>query len=313
MAQIPDYLKDYKDRGLTDQAKAGTSIQPPHVSILGGRFTLVDSAGAKQMLPGELQCCIFDVSPVTCKRYYPKGWTQGSADPPLCWSSNGVGPSMDAMEPQADTCDACQFNVRGSAESALTGTPIKACRDEKYLCVMPVDKPDMFFRLVLTPGSFKNWDKFRQRFVGHPYSFDVVVTKVSFEPGKSGVLQFDAAAFIPQEIYDATRKALAGNATDDVCGRLDRPVGESRPALPAQAPSFIAPPAQAAPAQAAPQNGPTGSNGDQPRRRRRTREEIDRDNAAQAAAKPSPFSGVTSAVPPNEELQSALDSVFPPK
>src|SRR5215472_6233519 len=121
MANIPDYLKDYIDRGLTDASKVGVTLLPPHVSLMGGRFTLIDAAGEKKMLASPyLDCCVFDVSPVICQRYYPEGWSPGSNAPPTCWSSNGIGPASEAMEPQAATCDVCPNNVRGSATSIFS-------------------------------------------------------------------------------------------------------------------------------------------------------------------------------------------------
>ena len=141
---------------------------PPHISIQGNSFTLIDAAGNEQNEGGVIEVCIADVSDVTCKRYYgDKKWTPDSKDPPVCWSSNGLGPSRDATTPQNSICATCPKNERGSAISAVSGAAIKACRDEKWLALILPKYPTMIFQLVLTPGSFKNWRDFLKPFEGH--------------------------------------------------------------------------------------------------------------------------------------------------
>jgi len=104
--QLPAYLQQRQSRAVNERAAAGIgSSMPPHISIQGNSFTLIDAAGNEQNEGGVIEVCIADVSDVTCKRYYgDKKWTPDSKDPPVCWSSNGLGPSRDATTPQNSIC-----------------------------------------------------------------------------------------------------------------------------------------------------------------------------------------------------------------
>src|SRR6266446_7796140 len=96
---------------------------PPHISIQGNSFTLIDANGNEAAQPETvLQCAIVAVSRVMCKRYYDTKFDPTSGAPPVCWSSNGVGPSSQAVNPQSPTCgpsatapEGCPHNKRGSA------------------------------------------------------------------------------------------------------------------------------------------------------------------------------------------------------
>jgi hypothetical protein len=231
--QLPAHLANLPNRNLAARATQGMGSQiPPHISIQGNRFTLIDAANNEQDAGPVIEAVIIDISDVMCKRYMDpdKPWTPDSNDPPLCWSSNGIGPSIEAATPQAETCIKCPNNVRGSATSKLSGASIKACRDEKYLALMLPKYPDMIFRLVLTPGSFKNWDGFTALFKGRNFDMDKVLTQFSFVPKVNGVLAFKPTtfpggsnAFIDAATANTILAALNEKKTDALVGRLDRP------------------------------------------------------------------------------------------
>src|SRR6202007_2206683 len=83
-----------------------------------------------------LDFLVADVADHPCKMYFANpDWTPDSNDPPDCWSANGTGPSIEAINPQSPTCAACPQNVRGSRISKMSGASIKACRDEVWMAV----------------------------------------------------------------------------------------------------------------------------------------------------------------------------------
>lgn len=232
--QLPAYLQQRQSRTVTERAASGLGASmPPHISIQGNSFTLVDAAGNEQNEGGMIDVCIADISDVNCKRYMDpnKPWTPDSKDPPLCWSANGVAPSKEAAVPQNAICATCPQNERGSAVSKISGASIKACRDEKWLALILPKYPTMLFRLVLTPGSFKNWKEFLAPFEKHGVEISDYVTRMQFEPKVNGVIQFlsgiganNTAVCIDENTYKSREAALTGNATDILVGRNDTPI-----------------------------------------------------------------------------------------
>ena len=324
--QLPAHLQNRQSRAVNERAAAGIgSSMPPHISIQGNSFTLIDAAGNEQNEGGVIEVCIADVSDVTCKRYYgDKKWTPDSKDPPVCWSSNGLGPSRDATTPQNSICATCPKNERGSAISAVSGAAIKACRDEKWLALILPKYPTMIFQLVLTPGSFKNWRDFLKPFERHGVDISDAVVRIQFEPKVTGVLQFAAATtpqggaiWIDENVFKAREGALLGKATDALVGRNDVPIAaalgapaqQSAPQIEQQPfnastaitavtqsasnPAFGQPAAQQQPAQ---EVQPPAQ-----RRQRRTAAQIAADNAAEAepaqAPQNAPFAPQAAAAP----------------
>lgn len=234
--QLPDYLQNRQVQDFTDYADAGLgTMLPPHVSIRANQFTLIDAAGQEYQPMPVMDCVIVDRSTVTCKMFFGKPWVPGSEDPPMCWSTNGVAPSRDAAVPQARTCAECPQNVRGSAVSKLTGSAIKACRDEYHMAILLPSMPTMMFRFVLTPGSFENWQAYTAKFKNTNVKISMVTTRMAFQARENGVVTFESTSFIDKATNDLVQKALLPDsngqkATDILCGRLDQPRTAALPA-----------------------------------------------------------------------------------
>jgi hypothetical protein len=223
---LPAHLQKQQLPRLSDRATEGMgSALPPHISIRGNEFTLVDAAGEKTSVETKhLDVAFIDMSDVMCKLYYDKDWNPDSNDPPICWSANGVGPSKEAMTPQAPTCQQCPNNVRGSAVSKLSGASIKACRDEKWLAVIIDGYKDLIFQFRVTPGSFKNWSAYSEKFKKQPFDIRDVITRMQFEKDKNGVVTFTPANWLTPDMTQLRNKLVTSKATDGIVGRLDQPI-----------------------------------------------------------------------------------------
>lgn len=243
--QLPAHLQGRTKANVAARAvqHLGTAL-PPHISIQGNTFTLIDASNNEQQAGPMLDVCVVDVSDVKCKRFYPpdRPWTPDSNDAPACFSANGIGPSRDAASPQARTCEECKWNVRGSAVSKISGAAIKACRDEEWISVYAPAYPNMLFQLVITPGSFQNWRDYLGKFKNGDIDVADVITRITFEPKVTGVLQFQATTFIDAPTADVREQALRSKATDALVGRTDVPRAEALPA--AQQAGQLSPPAQ---------------------------------------------------------------------
>ena len=347
---LPAHLQNRQSRTVTDRAASGLGASmPPHISIQGNSFTLIDAAGNEQNEGGTIDVCIADVSDVNCKRFYgDKKWTPDSKDPPICFSANGIGPSRDATSPQNSICATCPKNERGSAISAISGAAIKACRDEKWLALIPIKYPTMMFQLVLTPGSFKNWRDFLKPFETHGIDISDSVTRISFEPKATGVLQFAPAQlpqggiiWIDENTFKTREASLLGKATDLLVGRNDVPI-QAALGGPAQQPvqpvqqieqqsaeqaqtAFGGAPAQQAEQQPAPRQRRTRQTaqaepapaqnafGGQPAQQAPFMPQQAQPEAAFTVANPEPSAapfGMAQGATPNAALTSTLDNLF---
>jgi hypothetical protein len=224
--QLPAYLQNRQSRIVSDGAAEGIGASlPPHISIRGNEFTLVDANGNKQEVAEKyLDACFVDRSDVVCKQYYEEDYVDGSNEPPTCFSANGVAPSVEATKPQSATCAVCEWNRRGSDVSKISGKAIKACRDEKWTAVILPKYPAMIFQFRVTPGSFKAWKGYVDKFKGQQTDLSDVVTRLAFEKGKNGVLTFEAVSYIDQTLYEAREQAAIEKKTDLLVGRNDRPI-----------------------------------------------------------------------------------------
>lgn len=226
MNQLPAYLQGKIRHNLNAIATAGMgSLLPPHISIAGNGFTLIDSQGQKMPIGPMMEAVVVDMLEYMGKKYYENDWTPGSDEPPTCWSTNGVAPSRDSMKPQAATCGQCQWNVRGSDVSRISNKPIKACRDEKMLAIMLPQYPQMLFQLIVPPGSFKNWSAFMAPF-SKASGVDVsdCLVRFGFQPQVNGVLTFELSGYIPEALVAPFNAALQSKATDAIVGRNDVPI-----------------------------------------------------------------------------------------
>ncbi len=239
--QLPVHLQGRASPNIVEQASAGIGGSvPPHVSIRGNCFTLVDAGGNEAPFPvgTPLDIVIAASSGMPPpKRYYRDKWTPDSNEPPTCWSTNGVVPDASATEKQARTCAECKLNERGSATSAISGASIKACRDEKWLAVLLPAYPAMLFQLVVTPGSFKNWQGYTKNF-GNGVDLCDVITRITFQPQVNGVLVFEilgyaqnSPQYVSADIRGVLEAAWAEKKTDVLVGKSDQPIALAAPAM----------------------------------------------------------------------------------
>ena len=206
---LPSIFERRERRGLAETAATGLGgLMPPHVSILGGRFALVDAGGQRFPLQTmHLDCIIVDINPHVCKTYWgPDPFVPGREDnaPPLCFSDNGVGPSANSAEPQARTCAECELNAWGSATNEQTGKSRKACSDRRKVAVVVLnDQSGLCHQLQVPPASLKPFLKYSGQLqamnapgLDRRADMDDVVTRITFVDNKNGELSFQAIAWI---------------------------------------------------------------------------------------------------------------------
>jgi hypothetical protein len=228
---LPDYLKNRPGPRLTD--RLGDSLgmgAPPSVSITGGRFTLVDTAGSEQPVTTAangvpyLDAVVIDSLERISKIYYDHSYDPSQpGGPPTCFSDNGIAPSRNASHPQSSTCASCEKGAWGSATSRVTGKGIKACSDYQKLALM-VPGLDGIYLLRVPPNTLRNMREYNAKFKGSEFDVSDVVTRISFEKDVLGTLTFAAVSMIDQGIAQHRNEALAKKVTDQLVGRTDQPI-----------------------------------------------------------------------------------------
>lgn len=238
--QLPAYLQSSTAPAITDRlgANLGTAAVP-YVSIMGGRFTLVDSSGDTEAVTTVnpktgvpfIDCVIIDAGDHASKIYFGQAFDPNAQaySPPKCWSDNGVAPSINCSEPQALSCTpdpegkyGCKLAVWGSAVSKVSGKGIPACgKYQKLALLLPGD--DIEFLLRVPPNSLENLRAYNAKFKGQPFSIRDVVTRVSFEQHGLGTLTFHGVGWIDEATAVQRNGVLTAKKTDALVGRGDVP------------------------------------------------------------------------------------------
>ncbi len=332
--QVPAYLRDPALNVDTDKFTGGIgSSRGPHISFANGRWIALDSAGNEtnitqfhQQLGAYADVVVIDANPGKARVYYETEFVQGSNEAPTCFSNDGQYPDEQSTTPQAPSCAQCQWSRWGSEISKNSGKEIKACSERKKLAVLSLHSfAGPVFEFSVSPSNLKTWNAYIRDTIGRGFPPHLLVTRVSFGQTQGSLVFTNAADpsgtgvwFVPQHLLETVKGAMASEETKQAIGFYARPAGGAliahQPATQiAHQPGESAQPA-AQPAgtlngqpsgqtQASqPAGAATGASenaGTQAApRKRRTREQIDADNAAAANAQQPAAQPVAVATPP---------------
>jgi hypothetical protein len=229
--QLPAHLQQYQtpDIGTTALANLGSTM-PPHISIGGNRFTLIDAANNEIPVPTfdpkigpYLDACIIDVADVMSRVYFA-----GNYDPsaegtrPDCFSDNGVGPSIASSSPQAPTCAACPRSEWTKVNA--NGKKVPWC-SHKYKIALLIPGFDTVFLLAVPPNSHGPLREYLNTCKGNGALAANLITRISFI--SQGTLQFHPLNWIDDTVATLRQAAYAEKKTDALVGRTDvaRPAG----------------------------------------------------------------------------------------
>ena len=194
-AALPAYMQQLAGNTDVNQAATagigGESVN--HISIAGGRFTVVRGQSKTQLQVWELELIFVLVNPGINKAYYATKWDPAQdAVPPDCSSDDGVTPRADSKLLQCNTCAACPQNQFGSKINPQTGAQGKACADKKFIAaVAPGQAGGEMLRLPVPVASLGDLGTLLRNLPKVPYyavvvgvSFDTAVSypKLKFRP-----------------------------------------------------------------------------------------------------------------------------------
>lgn len=262
MSQLPASLASRQRRSVIDDATTGLgSSRGAHISIKGGRFRLVSAIGVETPLETHhIDLIVVDANDKPARVFFDGPYVPGDDVPPVCFSDNGTGPSSQAMAPQSPTCAVCPHNIRGS-DTTFSGKPTTACDNRKKVAAIIPDDPAVnVYEFQIPPGSLSNLRAYgawlgqqASGVAGRKMDIADVVTRISFDPDRQFVMQFQAVAFADDERTIQLIDYIDANKLSDAAvGRNDVAADPEQVKLRlagAPAAAIAAPVAQAAPAQ----------------------------------------------------------------
>jgi hypothetical protein len=243
---LPAHLQNYQtpDIGGTLAANLGSAM-PPHVTIGGNRFTLVDASNVEIPVPTfdpqlgpYLDAAIIDVNPVMSRIYFG-----GNYDPtaegvrPDCFSDNGIGPSVSASSPQAPTCAACPRSEWTKVNQ--NGKKVPWCTQKQKVALL-IPGFQTLFLLAVPPNSHGPLREYVNLCKGNGANIADLLTRIWFV--SQGTLGFRPVTWIDAPTAQLRQAAYIEKKTDALVGRNDT----ARPA------GAIAPPVQQVSAQVSP-------------------------------------------------------------
>lgn len=224
---MPAGLAQYRKDSFNDRFKVDVSDPFGRISTDMKRFTFyykdksLPIVSRKNQTPATfMDFCIIDGNPVASRTYWEAIKPKPGARPD-CASLRGDVPDASSPKPQSKTCAACKNNVFGSG---LDGKS-KRCGSAYRIAVLPaLDFNNeawggcMQFRL--TPGTWKNWDKYCKEQEELGRDLNLIVTRFRFDPEA----QFQKFLFSFQRWIDPEEEApwVAHWSASEACERIVR-------------------------------------------------------------------------------------------
>jgi hypothetical protein len=201
----PSNLAKRKQSTLLNNARSGVSQSFGVLSYRGKTWRL-KYQGIEQVLRDNernLDCVIVGVSPNVSKNFYPKQYTEGDSEPPVCFSTDGIRPDASAPQKQNDLCATCKNNEWGSRMTPA-GKRAKACADSRRLAIVPLEdiENDLLggpMLLRVPPTSLVNLSHYADFLAKKGASFEMVGTRISFEDTAYPKLMFNALGFLSDD------------------------------------------------------------------------------------------------------------------
>jgi len=169
-------------------------------------------------------------NPAQVSTYDPK-----NKQPPVCSSENGVGPSVDARQPQAAFCANCWAREWGSALSQR-GERIPACTTKKRLAVIvPAFGWDTPLQFDIPPAAFQNWAALTQMLRdGKITRPEQVMIRAYFIANEDGFLKFTLSPLgYNEQVFGPTampavHRHMLSDETRVLLGGNDKPMDPSK-------------------------------------------------------------------------------------
>ena len=227
-ASLPAFLQE--TFGITNDLIVSGGGGYPTVSIKGKVFTLKRGdektliTNADDEPARSLEVVILKAGPAgdkLAKVFYKSGYTEGSDAKPLCYSNDGVAPSINATEPQCKTCSACPQNVWGSHVSE-DGKKGKACSDSKRLAIAPAGQINDPMLMRVPAASLKALTAFGQQLAKRGVPYQAVVAKIGFDYSVAHpALTFKPVGFVDEGTLGEIKEMMESDLVKRISGETE--------------------------------------------------------------------------------------------
>ena len=217
---LPDFLQTAGVSELTKQLAGRTTAGVKRIVPKNGIFR--KTVGGEEMgkVKGNLNVIVVSASPKVGRIFYAKQWTpESEPSAPDCFSNNGQSPDANSASPQAERCDSCQQNIKGSGQGNS-----KACRYSRRIAVVLEEdfgsslEGEVYQMNLASKSLFGEsvgdnthpFESYTKYLANNGKSLDYVVTQLSFnEDNDNQSILFTPTRFINKGEYAVTSKVAA--------------------------------------------------------------------------------------------------------
>lgn len=157
--------------------------------------------------------------------FYKEGYVKGqTSTKPDCSSTDGVRPDSTIAEPQAKSCASCAHAVYGTGQN---GKGFR-CANYRRMAVLLWPNMEEPMMLQVPGGSLKALASYGKQLSARSVDYDQVLTQVAFDEEDSKKLVFAPAAFLPDDVYQATLEMAKSPEVDTILGATSFPEQEDK-------------------------------------------------------------------------------------
>ena len=215
--ELPDFLQSAPVSDLTKSLAGKSGV--PRIVPKNGIFRKMLGTDEQGKVKGDLEVVIINASPKVGRIFYAKAWNpESEPTSPDCFSNDGQVPDKGAVNPQAERCDSCPNNIKGSGQ----GTS-KACRYTRRVALVLEEDFGTSLQgrvyqmnlasMSLFGAGFPSDNKFvfedyTKYLANNGKSLEYLVTSISFnENNDNQSVLFTPIRYINKDIYAITSKA----------------------------------------------------------------------------------------------------------
>lgn len=215
---LPDFLQTAGVSELTRQLAGRSGVK--RIVPKNGIFRKMVGGEEMGKVKGDLDTIVVNASPHVGRIFYAQAWTP-DADPtaPDCFSNDGRTPDAGSTNPQAERCDSCNQNIKGSGQGNS-----KACRYSRRIALTLVEdfgtslegsvyQMNLASKSLFGDGAgdnthtFENYTKYLSN---NGKSLDYVVTQISFnEENDNQSVMFTPTRYIVKNEHVVVSKVAA--------------------------------------------------------------------------------------------------------
>ena len=215
---LPDFLQTAGVSELTRQLAGRSGVK--RIVPKNGIFRKMVGGEEMGKVKGDLDTIVVNASPHVGRIFYAQAWTP-DAEPtaPDCFSNDGRAPDAGSTNPQAERCDSCNQNIKGSGQGNS-----KACRYSRRIALTLVEdfgtslegsvyQMNLASKSLFGDGAgdnthtFENYTKYLSN---NGKSLDYVVTQISFnEENDNQSVMFTPTRYIVKNEHAVTSKVAA--------------------------------------------------------------------------------------------------------